>query len=83
MFWVTNVLQHINLINMGIGFSFVPEYLLKFLNPEVHIVEIDVELPCLGLYASFAKNNHSKALGLICDVLEQEKLKKSYLSDRH
>lgn len=72
MFWVTNVLQHINLINMGIGFSFVPEYLLKFLNPEVKIIETDIALPSLGLYASFAKNNQSRALAIICDALSKE-----------
>lgn len=74
MFWVTNVLQHINLINMGIGFSFVPEYLLKFLNPEVKIVKTDIHLPKLGLYASFAKNNQSPALVLICDALRHEQI---------
>lgn len=72
MFWVTNVLQHINLINMGIGFSFVPEYLLKFLNPEVKVVQTDIRLPSLGLFANFAKNNQSAALAIICETLETE-----------
>lgn len=69
IFWVTNVLQHINLINMGIGLSFVPEYLLKFLNPEVKVIQTDISLPSLGLYASFAKNNPSAALAIICETL--------------
>lgn len=69
MVWVTNVLQHINLINMGIGFSFVPEYLLKFLNPQVKIIPTDFDLPQLGLYANFAKNSSNTALKIISRVL--------------
>lgn len=77
MYWVTNVLQHINLINMGIGFSFVPEYLLKFLNPEVKIVQTDIALPRLGLFANFATNRQSVALAIICNALRHEQILKA------
>lgn len=69
MLWVTNVLQHINLINMGMGYSFVPEYLLKFLNDHVHIVEFDQELQTLELYATFAKKSPNVALKVITHAL--------------
>lgn len=69
MLWVTNVMQHLNLINMGMGFSFVPEYLLKFLNPQVKIIATDMVLPQLGLYATFARHTKNQALDLICDAL--------------
>lgn len=72
MLWVTNVMQHLNLINMGMGFSFVPEYLLKFLSPQVKIIQTDIVLPQLGLYASFAKNSKNIALNLISDALKQD-----------
>jgi len=68
--WVTNVLQHINLINMGMGFSFVPEYLLRFLNEHVKIVQTDQALPQLGLYATFNKNSHNPALNIITQALD-------------
>ena len=70
MLWVTNVLQHINLINMGMGFSFVPEYLLRFLNEHVKIVQTDQVLPQLGLYATFNKNSHNSALNIITQALD-------------
>lgn len=72
MIWVTNVLQHINLINMGMGFSFVPEYLLKFLNDQVKIIAVDQPLPTLGLYATFAKHSNNAALDMICNALRQD-----------
>lgn len=72
MLWVTNVMQHLNLINMGMGFSFVPEYLLKFLNPQVKIIQTDTVLPELGLYAGYAKNTRNTALNLIIKALKQD-----------
>ncbi len=70
MHWVTNVMQHINLINMGMGYSFAPEYLLKFLSSEVHVVDTDFELAPLHLYASFKKHSSHQALKLICKELQ-------------
>lgn len=72
--WVTNVLQHINLINMGMGFSFVPEYLLKFLNPQVEIIQTDQKLPQLSLYATYAKNSQNAALAMITQALADDHL---------
>ena len=69
MLWVTNVLQHINLINMGMGLSFAPEYLLKFLNPDVKVIPTDMKLPQLGLYANFHQGSNNVALKMICDAL--------------
>ncbi|KGT48172.1 LysR substrate-binding domain-containing protein [Acinetobacter sp. HR7] len=67
--WVTNVLQHINLTNMGMGFSFAPEYLLRFLNDEVKVIETDRPLPKLSLYATFNKNSQNPALNIITQAL--------------
>ena len=67
--WVTNVLQHINLINMGMGFSFAPEYLLRFLNDQVKVIQTDQALPKLGLYATFNKNSQNPALNIITQAL--------------
>ncbi|MGE8541507.1 LysR family transcriptional regulator [Acinetobacter sp. ANC 3813] len=69
MHWVTNVLQHINLINMGMGYSFAPEYLLKFLSEDVQVVAVDFEIAPLHLYASFRKGSSHQALQLICNEL--------------
>lgn len=70
MHWVTNVLQHINLINMGMGYSFAPEYLLKFLNDDVQIIETDFNIDALKLYANYKKNSQHQALQLICTELK-------------
>ena len=68
---VTNVLQHLNLINMGLGYSFLPEYALKFLNPDIHIVQTQFHLPQLQLYANYAKSNQKTALRLLVAALEK------------
>ncbi|WP_313661253.1 LysR substrate-binding domain-containing protein [Acinetobacter variabilis] len=67
--WVTNVLQHINLINMGMGFSFAPDYLLRFLNDEVKVIQTDRPLPQVELYATFNKNSQNPALNIITEAL--------------
>ncbi|MFV5489970.1 LysR substrate-binding domain-containing protein [Acinetobacter sp. ASP199] len=67
--WVTNVLQHINLTNMGMGFSFAPEYLLRYLNDHVKIIRADEVLPKLDLYATFNKNSQNPALKMITQAL--------------
>lgn len=67
--WATNVLQHINLINMGMGFSFAPDYLLLFLNDEVKVIQTDRPLPQVELYATFNKNSQNPALNIITEAL--------------
>ncbi len=67
--WATNVLQHINLINMGMGFSFAPDYLLRFLNDEVKVIQTDRPLPQIELYATFNKNSQNPALNIITEAL--------------
>lgn len=67
--WATNVLQHINLINMGMGFSFAPDYLLHFLNDEVKVIQTDRTLPQVELYATFNKNSQNPALNIITEAL--------------
>ena len=67
--WATNVLQHINLINMGMGFSFAPDYLLRFLNDEVKVIQTDRPLPQVELYATFNKNSQNQALNIITKAL--------------
>lgn len=67
--WATNVLQHINLINMGMGFSFAPDYLLRFLNDEVKVIQTDRSLPQVELYATFNKNSQNPALNIITEAL--------------
>lgn len=69
LLWVTNVLQHINLINLGLGFSFLPAYALKFLSDDVHLVETDFVLPELALYANYRRETQSAALQLIVEEL--------------
>lgn len=70
MLWVTNVMQHLNLINMGMGLSFIPEYLLKFLNQNVKVINTDVELPSLGLFASYSRNSNNAALNMIIQGIQ-------------
>ena len=70
MHWVTNVLQHINLINMSMGYSFAPEYLLKFLNDDIQIIETDFSIEPLKLYANYKKKSQHQALQLICTELK-------------
>lgn len=74
MLWVTNVMQHLNLINMGMGLSFVPEYLLKFLYPEIKVVPCDTVLPQLGLYASFSRTSQNMAVKQIVDLFSKSHL---------
>lgn len=69
LLWVTNVLQHINLINLGMGYIFVQEYLLRFLDEHVTIIKTDFEVQPLHLYANYRKNNHNLALQLITQEL--------------
>ena len=70
LMWVTNVLQHINLINMGFGFSFLPEYALKFLNSDVVTIATEFALPHLALYANYRKDFHHPALHFILKELD-------------
>ncbi|ATO19930.1 LysR family transcriptional regulator [Acinetobacter sp. LoGeW2-3] len=70
--WATNVLQHINLINMGMGFSFAPDYLLRFLNDEVKVIQTDRPLPQVELYATFNKNSQNPALNIITQALNNK-----------
>ena len=69
LMWVTNVLQHINLINMGFGFSFLPEYALKFLNADVMSIPTEFALPQLALYANYRKDSANPALNFILNEL--------------
>jgi LysR family transcriptional regulator, hca operon transcriptional activator len=71
LMWVTNVLQHINLINMGLGFSFLPEYALKFLNADIVQVKTEFTLPQLALYANYRKDSANVALQWIVQELCQ------------
>lgn len=66
---MTNVLQHINLTKMGMGFSFAPEYLLRFMNDHVKVIQTDQVLPRLDLYATFNKNSQNPALKMIAQAL--------------
>ena len=70
LMWVTNVLQHINLINMGFGFSFLPQYALKFLNPDIVQVATQFALPQLALYANYRKDLTHPALDFILAELD-------------
>ena len=72
MLWVTNVMQHLNLINMGMGFSFVPDYLLKFLNEDVKVIQTDIALPKLGLYANYEQSTQNPALNMIIQALHNQ-----------
>lgn len=69
MLWVTNVMQHLNLINMGMGLSFIPHYLLKFLNDSIKIIKTDVSFPALNLYANFSRTSNNRALQMILQHL--------------
>jgi LysR family transcriptional regulator, hca operon transcriptional activator len=71
MLWVTNVMQHLNLINMGMGLSFVPEYLLKFLNDNVKVIQTDIALPELALYANYSQYNQNTGLIYLQQALKQ------------
>ena len=71
LLWVTNVLQHINLINLGMGYSFVPEYLLRFLADHVVILDTNFEVQALNLYANYRKQNQNLALQLITQELKR------------
>ena len=71
LMWVTNVLQHINLINMGFGFSFLPQYALKFLNPDIVTIPTQFALPQLALYANYRKDLNHPALDFILTQLEK------------
>lgn len=70
LMWVTNVLQHINLINMGFGFSFLAQYALKFLNPDIVQVATQFALPQLALYANYRKDLPHPALDFILAELD-------------
>lgn len=71
LMWVTNVLQHINLINMGFGFSFLPQYALKFLNPDIVAIPTQFALPQLALYANYRKDLNHPALDFVLTQLEK------------
>ena len=54
---------------MGMGFSFAPDYLLRFLNDEVKVIQTDRPLPQVELYATFNKNSQNPALNIITEAL--------------
>lgn len=65
----SNLLQHINLINNGIGVGFIPEYATKYLNSNIKIFKNDLKIPSLPLYANYKSTNTNKALNFIINKL--------------
>lgn len=68
---VTNALQHINLINMGLGWSFIPEYARQLLNPNVQSIELKQNLPTLPLYASYRTDAENPVLQFTAKIIQQ------------
>lgn len=68
--YATNLLQHINLINMSFGISFIPEYAVKYLNKDIKILEPSFEVPLLDLYANFKYSTTNPALDYIAEELK-------------
>jgi len=68
---VTNALQHINLINMGLGWSFIPEYARQLLNPNVQSIELKQDLPTLPLYASYRTDAENPVLQFTAKIIQQ------------
>ncbi|HEO1767714.1 TPA: LysR family transcriptional regulator [Acinetobacter baumannii] len=68
--YATNLLQHINLINMSFGISFIPEYATKYLNEDIKILEPSFEVPLLDLYANFKYSTTNPALDYITEELK-------------
>ncbi|MGB9038904.1 LysR family transcriptional regulator [Acinetobacter sp. 1124_18A] len=68
--YATNLLQHINLINMSFGISFIPEYAVKYLNEDIKILEPSFEVPLLDLYANFKYSTTNPALDYIAEELK-------------
>ena len=68
---VTNALQHINLINMGLGWSFIPEYARQLLNSNVQSVELKQDLPTLPLYASYRTDAENPVLQFTAKIIQQ------------
>ena len=68
---VTNALQHINLINMGLGWSFIPEYARQLLNSDVQSIELKQDLPTLPLYASYRTDAENPVLQFTAKIIQQ------------
>lgn len=75
--YASNLLQHINLINMGFGISFIPEYATKFLNEDIKILEPSFEVPLLDLYANFKYSTSNSTLNYITEELKTISIKKN------
>lgn len=68
--YATNLFQHINLINMGFGISFIPEYAAKYLNEDIKILEPSFSVPLLDLYANFKYSTTNNTLNYITEELK-------------
>lgn len=65
----TNILQHINMVNLGLGWSFLPEYALKFLHEDMKVLPIEFDAGNLNLYANIKKDNNNPAVNFILSSL--------------
>ncbi len=69
-----NILQHINLINMGMGWSLVPEHLLQFLDKQVKVTNPDFETFYLNMYVNFKRHHKEKIVNWLLETLNDEKM---------
>ncbi|QIO05416.1 LysR substrate-binding domain-containing protein [Acinetobacter shaoyimingii] len=67
----SNILMNVNLVGMQIGWTIVPAYVESFLGPNVLIKRTQVNLPNIGLYLNYRKNDESESLKLVKSILSQ------------
>lgn len=67
----SNILMNINLVAMQVGWTIVPKYVESLLSENVLIKSTEIDLPNISLYLSFRKQDQSKHLQTVKNILSQ------------
>ncbi|WP_445400608.1 DNA-binding transcriptional regulator HcaR [Zobellella sp. An-6] len=66
-----NILLNINLVNIGMGCSILPTYITPIGQENVVLRPLEPELPLIGLYANYRKDNASPILATFIEHLKK------------
>lgn len=76
-----NILLNINLVNIGMGCSILPTYITPIGQENVVLRPLQPELPLIGLYANYRKDNGSPILATFIEHLKKLSFQGGQYSD--
>ena len=70
--WDTrNIMADLNVVGSGLGFTLLPDYVMKIAPPTVVVRPLAPYSPTIDLGVAYRKDNHAPALGFVLSVLRQ------------